>query len=397
MRWNQLNDKYLKILSYITVAALSSALTLGTTTLLEKNEPVAVDTTTKLEALQQLLEGRFVGEVDETALIDGAAAGMVDALGDRWSYYISAAEYEAFTENKNNAYVGIGVTVMSSDEQEGLLISVVNPGGPAERAGIQINDVIVGVDGKDVRELDISSIRDMIRGEIGTQVTINVLRDEKELTLTVTRDTVKIVVAEGQMLEDGIGLVIIRNFNTGCADATIAAVESLLQQGAEKLIFDVRNNGGGYSHEMTEVLDYLLPKGLLFRTVDYEGKESRVESDAKCLDVPMVALINENSYSAAEFFAAALWEYGAAKTVGVKTVGKGYYQVTFRLNDGSAVGLSIGKYFTPQGKNLQNVGITPDYPAPVETDVANAILSGVLKGKEDPQILAAMNVLNAWE
>lgn len=389
-----MNNKTVKILSYILVAALASALTFGATAMLEE-KPIV--TNSKLEALQQLLEDRFIGDVDETVIIDAAASAMVDALGDRWSYYISAAEYAAFDEDKKNAYVGIGVTVTSSNQQEGLLITVVNPDGPADKAGIQINDVVVGVDGKDVRKLDTTAISNMIRGEIGTQVAITVLREGKELTLTVTRDTVKTVVAEGQMLEDGIGLVSIKNFNTGCADATIAAVESLLKQGAEKLIFDVRNNGGGYSHEMTDTLDYLLPEGLLFRTVDYEGKESRVESDAKCLDIPMVVLINENSYSAAEFFAAALWEYGAAKTVGVKTVGKGYYQVTFRLNDGSAVGLSIGKYFTPQGKNLQNVGITPDYPAPVETDVANAILSGVLKGKEDPQILAAMNVLKDWE
>lgn len=392
-----MNDKFLKILSYITVAALSSALTLGAATLLDKEEPVAEDTTTKLEALQQLLEGRFVGDVDETTLLDGAAAGMVDALGDRWSYYISASEYASFAERKNNAYVGIGITVLAKEDLKGLLVTVVNPNGPAHEAGVRTKDIVVGVNGTDTRDIDIDDIGDMIRGEEGTSVSITVLRDGEELTLTMERRTVKVVVAEGKMLDNNIGMVTIHNFHAGCADATIAQIEKLMEQGAEKLIFDVRNNGGGYAYEMTDVLDYLLPEGLLFRTVDYAGQESRVESDKKCLDIPMVVLINENSYSAAEFFAAALWEYGAAKTVGVQTVGKGYYQMHYRLKDGSAVGLSVGKYFTPQGKNLQDVGITPDYPVSVEEDVANAIISGELMPLEDPQIIAALNVLREME
>ena len=326
-------------------------------------------------------------------MLDAAAAAMVDSLGDRWSYYVSAEEYASFAENKANAYVGIGVTVTTSADIDGMLITDVNKNGPAQKAGVLVNDIIVAVEGTDVRGMDTDSVSTLIRGEAGTQVTITVLRDGEELELKVNREHIKTVVAEGEMLEDGIGIVTIKNFNTGCADETIAAIEALLEQGAKKLIFDVRNNGGGYSHEMTNVLDYLLPEGLLFRTVDYKGSESKVESDADCLDIPMIVLVNENSYSAAEFFAAALREYDAAQIVGTKTVGKGYYQVTYQLKDGSAIGLSIGKYYTPKGENLQDVGITPDHLAPVDDKTNQAILLGQLTGTEDPQIAAAVQQL----
>ena len=165
------------------------------------------------------------------------------------------------------------------------------------------------------------------------------------------------------------------------------------EQGAQKLIFDVRNNPSGYVHELIPTLDYLLPEGTLFRTIDYNGKEEVKTSDASFLDMPMAVLVNGESYSAAEFFAAALSEYEAAVTVGQQTCGKGYFQTTYELPDGSAVGLSIGKYFTPKGVSLADVGITPDVMVPVEDDVFNAIYSGTLDPSEDPQIQAAIAAL----
>ena len=163
----------------------------------------------------------------------------------------------------------------------------------------------------------------------------------------------------------------------------------MLEQGATSLIFDVRFNGGGYANEMNKVLDYLLPEGQLFKTVDYTGKESVTKSDAKCLEMPMTVLVNESSYSAAEFFAAALSEYDAAVIVGEKTSGKGYFQTTFRLSDGSAVGLSIGKYYTPKGKSLEKVGITPDIAVSLENPYAD------IPPLEDAQIAAALSALNS--
>ena len=188
------------------------------------------------------------------------------------------------------------------------------------------------------------------------------------------------------MLTDDTGYVVITNFHEGAGTETVEEVEKLLEQGAEKLIFDVRNNPGGYVHEMVYALDYLLPEGPLFRSVNYNGAESVDESDADCLDLPMAVLINGNTYSAAEFFAAALSEYDWAVTVGEPTCGKGYYQTTIQLGDGSAVQLSTGAYTTPNGVNLTEVGgLKPDVPV----DPAQAVVSLA----EDPQILAAIHAL----
>ena len=195
------------------------------------------------------------------------------------------------------------------------------------------------------------------------------------------------------MLEDGIGLVTIVNFDGRCAEETIAAIQALREQGAEKLIFDVRNNPGGYAHELVAVLDYLLPEGELFHMEFYTGEEEFDHSDESFLDMPMAVLVNADSFSAAEFFAAALQEYEAAVIVGGKTVGKGYFQTTIQLNDGSAVGLSVGKYYTPSGVSLQNVGITPDVEVPVDEETYTNIYYGLVEAKDDPQIQAAMDAL----
>ena len=176
-----------------------------------------------------------------------------------------------------------------------------------------------------------------------------------------------------------------------------ALIEQLLDQGAGALIFDVRFNPGGYAHELVAALDYILPEGDLFRTVDYMGNEEVDRSDAKCLvGIPMAVLVNADSYSAAEFFAAALSEYGYAIVVGQPTTGKGYFQQTYKLNDGSAVGISVGKYFTPKGKSLaEEGGIVPDVVVEVDEETDFAIYAGTLEPRDDPQIQAAVDALKA--
>ena len=378
-----MKKKILTVLSYVAVAAAAAALTLVFT--LKPNHY------TKLEALMDLLDQRFVDGVNRTELEDAAADAMVNALGDRWSYYIPADEYASFQEQKKNAYVGIGVTITAAEN--GYEIQKVSEGGPAEEAGILAGDVIVAVDGTRVAGVDMDEGKKLVQGEAGTKVEITVLRAGEEKSFSVKRATVKTPVATGVMLPDNIGLVTIKNFNTNCAKETIAAIESLLEQGATALIFDVRYNGGGYANEMNKVLDYLLPEGQLFKTVDYTGKEDVTKSDAKCLDIPMTVLVNGSSYSAAEFFAAALREYEWATVVGEQTSGKGYFQVVYQLSDGSAVGLSIGKYVTPKGISLEGVGITPDMIVEVTQEQAAAIYAGTMDPMEDPQVLAAIAVL----
>lgn len=376
--------KLLRFGSYVLVAALASALTLAMA-----GGPVSP----KLDLLQALIEERYVGEVDVRKLEDAAANAMIAATGDRWSYYISAEEYDSYVEQEDNAYVGIGITV---EEQEGagFLVVEVKEGSPAQEAGLQFDDLIVQVGEQDVRSLNMTEFGNLVRGEEGTKITLTVLRQEERQTVSVERRRIEEIVAQGTLLENGVGLIRISNFDSRCASESIAAIEMLRAQGAEKLIFDVRNNPGGFAEELVELLDYLLPEGDLFRSVSYDGKESVDVSDAACLELPMAVLVNGNSYSAAEFFAAALQEYGAAVVVGEPTVGKGRYQNTFRLGDGSAVALSTGKYYTPKGNNLEGVGIIPDIPVEVDAQTMWDIYYEVLSPEKDPQIQAAVEALS---
>ena len=382
-----MKGKLFKVLSYILVALLASSLTLFAVVIF------AGTGYSKLEQLEDLILDKFIGEADRTAMEDAAAAAMVNSLGDRWSYYLSAEEYKDYMEQMNNAYVGIGVTIQPREDGTGLQVVQVTAGASAEQAGILAGDIIIRVDGTSVAGLDTSAVRNLIRGEAGSTVKVTVLRNGAEKEFTVTRKEIQTPVATHTMLENNIGLVTIFNFDSRCADETIAAIESLLDQGAQKLIFDVRYNPGGYKNELVKVLDYLCPEGLLFRSEYYNGKIEDDMSDAGCLNVPMAVLVNGSSYSAAEFFAAALRDYDKAVIVGEQTCGKGYFQSTFRLKDGSAVGLSIGKYYTPAGVSLADVGIAPDVPVEVDEETALKIYSGTLDPMEDPQILAAIDAL----
>ena len=382
--------KFQKFMSYVVVAVLASIVTLAL-----NHQPVQETPQTKLEQLEQLILDKFIGEADKTAMEDAAAYAMVESLGDRWSYYIPAEEYSSYMDQMNNSYVGIGVTIQVQEDGSGFLIVKVNEGGPADQAGMLPGDLLVAVDGTDVRGWDSNATSALVKGEENTPVDITVIREGEEITLTVTRMLVITPVATARMLEGNVGLVTIANFDNRCADETIAAIDSLLSQGAQKLIFDVRFNPGGYVHELVRVLDHILPEGDLFRSVDYAGRESLEVSDEKCITgIPMAVLINGESYSAAEFFAAALREYDYALIVGQNTTGKGYFQQTTVLCDGSAVGLSMGKYFTPQGVSLAEVGgLTPDVVVEVDQDTYLEIYASTLDPMADPQILAAIEAL----
>lgn len=380
-----MKDKLLRFLSYVVVAMLATAITLQMT----------VKTGTgKLDRLENLIQERYIGEADGEAMEDAAAAAMVKATGDRWSYYIPASQYEAHKEQSENAYVGIGITIQQAEDGSGFLIVMVNQDGPAQEAGIQVNDLLIAIEDQDVREMTADQVRELIRGEAGTKVSLTVMRQGEHQTLAVERRRIESAVATGQMLADGIGLVKISNFDERCASESIAAIQKLQQDGAKKIIFDVRNNPGGYAEELVKLLDYLLPEGDLFRSVSYDGTEKVDTSDADCLDMPMAVLINGSSYSAAEFFAAALQEYQAATIVGEPTVGKGVYQTTISLGDGSAVALSTGKYFTPKGNSLTDVGVIPDVRVDVDEETTEKIYYGTLGYADDLQIQAAIQVLN---
>ena len=380
-----------KTVSYVLVACLASVITLALA-LGSPNGGIM-----KLRQIDRLIESVFINEVDSTAVYDAAAEGMVAATGDKWSYYISASQMDAYNRQKDNEYIGVGITIRQREDGKGFDILQVAPNGPAHKQGILPGDILYGVEGELVADLGMEETGNRIGGKEGTQVTVTVLRQEQELSFTLERRKIQVAVATGKLLSGNVGYIRIENFNTGCADQTIACIEDLQAQGAEKLVFDVRYNGGGYVTQMVKLLDYILPEGELFVSEDYAGNREVETSDESCVKMPVVVLVNESSYSAAEFFAAALREYDWASVVGLPTSGKGYFQSTYLLSDGSAVALSIGKYYTPKGVSLaEEGGLIPDVTVQVDEQTAAAIYSQTIDPADDPQLQAAIKTLQSF-
>lgn len=343
-----------------------------------------------------LIDKYYVGETDTEKLGNGLASGLIAGMGDRWSYYISADDYAEYMEGMNNAYVGVGITIRLEHEDDiGFTVLSVTKNSPAEEAGVRAGDLFVKVNGEDVLALGMDATKNTVRGEEGTDVTLTFVRDGKELELTMTRASVAVENVTCQLLEDDIGYIKISNFDTNACKDTISAIEELQAQGAKSLLFDVRYNPGGMKTELVSLLDYLLPEGKLFISEDFNGEQSVDYSDAACLAMPMAVLINEDSYSAAEFFAAALKEYGVATVLGTQTCGKGYFQTTFQLSDGSAVAISIGKYKTPNGVSLADAGgLVPDQIVAVDEETYYNTYYGLVSIEDDTQIQAAVDGLH---
>ena len=383
-----------KIMSYVAAVLAGAILVVGFLPVLLPTESIP-NAPSKLDQLEDIIDTYHVDKVDRTALEDAAAEAMVGSAGDRWSFYIPASQYQSFLEQNANAYVGIGVTIQLSDEKQGLEIIDVTPNSPAYEAGLRTHDVIMEADGQNCYEIGLDKTTEIVKGKEGTDVTLTIARDGEEFQVTVTRKRVEVPVATSKMLDSGYGLITIENFDSKCAQETISAIDELMMAGAKGIIFDVRFNPGGYVHELVYVLDYILPEGLVFKSVAYDGEETLEYSDAGHISIPLAVLVNGDSYSAAEFFAAALQEYQYAIVIGQQTTGKGYYQTTFKLDDGSAANISIGKYYTPKGVNLEGTGITPDVPVEVTEEVYASIYYGELDPEEDPQIQAAISALES--
>ena len=331
----------------------------------------------------------FVEEdADLHSAVDKGLAAFVYGLGDRWSYYLDGKGYQDTTERRANVYVGVGVTVNSASREEGLLVISVTRDGPADQAGVVAGDVIIAVDGESIAGDARATATDKVKGEVGTKVTLTLLGEDGSTRDAVcTRASLHNASAQGSMLEGNIGWVRLSNFYAGSADSFRQEVDALIGQGAQSLIVDVRGDPGGYVSELEKILDYLLPEGPVFTQKPRWGFQSVYQSDADCVDLPMVVLVDRNSYSAAELLAAQIRESVGAPIVGEVTSGKGYSQITFPLVNGGGVGLSTAAYFTGSGHSLIGEGIIPD----VELSLPEGTVIG---DGDDTQLQAAIELLS---
>ena len=382
----QLRYKYIFILVMVSclVAVISSCITYayfqtnGTTTaytLVGKQHTTENATSEEtlnaiaesLKSFRSVLDNFYIGEIDETKLLDGAIKGYIDGLGDEYSEYMTSEEWEEYQTAALGNYVGIGI-YMGTDKDGNTIVSSPIKDSPAERAGLKTEDIIVEVDGEDVLGIDSSLIASKIKGEAGTKVHLKVARKSEYLEFDIVREEIKIYHVETELKEGNIGYISLLTFDEGCADEFKQAIKDLEKQGAKKFVLDLRYNGGGLVDEALEIVNFFLLKGKdVLITVDSNDEKVITKTEnSNITDAELVVLVNEYSASASEILVGALKDHGRAKIVGTKTYGKGVIQNVFSLLDGSVLKLTIAEYYTPKESKINKVGITPDYEVELE-------------------------------
>lgn len=347
----------------------------------------------KISEINSYINNFYYFDIDRDKQEEALYDGIMEGLDDPYSVYYTEEEYKELMEDNSGEYVGIG-TVVTTDEDGN--IKVVRPvqGGPAEEAGILADDVIVEVDGTNVIGMDLSLAVDIMRGTEGTTSHIKVYREGEDdyLEFDIVRRVVENVTVSFEMLENNIGYVAVEQFYENTADEFEAAIEELQAQGAEGLVIDLRDNPGGLLTAVVDMCDYIMEDGTIVTTKDKNGRilEEYKAKDDHSLDLPMAVLTNGNSASASEIFSGAMKDTGKAELVGTTTYGKGIVQSVIPLTDGTAIKLTIAKYFTPNGNDIHTKGVEPDYEVELSDGRTNAVN---IEYEEDLQLHKAEKVV----
>lgn len=339
----------------------------GTTTQNSSSDETISAISESLKSFRSVIDNYYIGEIDETKLLDSAIKGYVEGLEDEYSEYMTSEEWEEYQTAALGNYVGVGI-YMGTDKDGNTIVSSPIKGSPAEKVGIKTEDIIVEVDGENVLGVDSALIATKIKGEAGTKVHLKVARKSEYLEFDVTREEIKIYHVETEMKEGNIGYISLLTFDEGCAEELKNAIKDLESQGAKKFILDLRYNGGGLVDEALKIANFFIPKGKdILITVDSKGEKvvTKTEND-NITNADLVVLVNEYSASASEILVGALRDNGKARLVGTKTFGKGVIQNVFSLLDGSVLKLTIAEYFTPKETKINKVGLEPDFEVKLE-------------------------------
>lgn len=348
------------ILGLAATALVSSLLTLmGLAAVLGLDGAKTLDIVRFL-GVKRMIEARYVRDVNPHDLMNGAIDGMVKSLGDPHSIYLKEDMYKTLKEHTAGTFGGIGVTMGFKDNKV-TIVSVLE-GTPGEAAGLKANDEIVAVDGTPVTEYQPEEVSMHIRGDIGTDVTLTIRRvGTEDRDYTIKRDTIKLRTAKGMMLEGSqMGYIRIASFGENTGEEFKEEFEKLGQEGMQGLIIDLRQNPGGLVKSCVEVANLLVPKGPIVSVVQRDGSKEEHDSSLESPKYPVVVLIDGNSASASEILAGALQDTGAGTLVGTKSYGKGSVQVVVPLFEDDGLKLTIARYYTPNGRCIDGVGIEPD-------------------------------------
>lgn len=392
---------YKMIMLVLIVIIVTSLVTAFTTYQYLSNNGISYSkvNTTSLEGLEYTLsqfrselEKKYIGEINDEELIEGAVKGYVDALGDPYTTYYTKKEMKTIMEETNGNFVGIGVYMTKDLEKNAILIIKPIENSPAEKAGILPGDLITKVDDVEYTGDKLEEASNKIRGEEGTKVKLEIYRNGETKTFELTRTKVVVSHVTTKVLNNDIGYITISDFEGECASEFETKYKQLEKQGIKKLIIDIRNNGGGIVDEALKIANMLVDKdSTLLITKDKSDKEEVTKATEKpIINIPTVVLVNEYSASASEILAGALKDNGKATLVGTKTYGKGIIQELHQLSDGSGLKITVSEYYTPNHNAIHKIGITPDVEVDLSEDVKQQT---TIQEKDDNQLQKAIEIL----
>lgn len=346
----------------------------------------------KIEVIEKTLDKYYVGELDKTAMEEGIYKGLVSSVGDPYTTYYTKEEFDSIMEKTSGVYAGIGVKMMVDQTDNTILVTDVFEGSPAEKAGMLSKDKIVGAEGQPLTGDDFNEAPKIIKGKPGTKVTVTVFRPStnETLDLEMKRENVIYPSVSHKMLEGDINYIKISSFEELTYDQFKEALDEGTKANAEGLIIDLRDNTGGLLDVTVQIVDELIPEGVIVSTKDKNGKVKEMTSDDQYVDIPIVVLVNERSASASEVLSGALKDHNRAILVGNRTFGKGIVQTIMPLTDGSAIKVTTSQYFTPSGVCIQGEGIEPDYKVDLAPEL---MIKAKLEYNEDLQLQKAVEVL----
>lgn len=352
------------------------------------------DIASELSKYKKIIDKYFLGNVDEEKLKEGAIKGYIEGLDDQYTEYISKDDMKDYLEDTTGNFVGIGIYMTKDTNANKIMVLSPIKGSPAEKAGILPGDYIISVDGVTYTADDMSVAANKIKGEVGSSVKIEILRNSETKTFEIKRENIKVNPVEGKVLENNIGYIEFSSFDEGTADDFKVKYEELAKKGIKSLVIDLRNNGGGIVSEALQIADYILDKDdVVLYEVDKNNKEEIEKSEnTPIINMPIVLLTNGNTASSSEILAGALKDHGKAKIVGTKTYGKGVIQQLLTLPDGSGLKITSEEYLTPNKTKINKIGIEPDEKVELPDSVKNVL---TVEQKDDTQLQKAIEILKA--
>ena len=395
---NKAKNIYRTIMLIVVVALITFVLTsifmykkIGTTTSI--NIPgISTDLINKLYTVRKIIDNEYVSEIEEENLVEGAVKGYVEGLGDEYTEYFTKSEMEEFKSEVQGNYVGVGIYMMQNTKENNIVILYPIEGSPAEKAGLKSGDIIKKVDDTEFTGEDFEKVSTYIKGKEGTKVKIEIERNGENLTFEVERKKIDLYPIKTEILQNNIGYIKVSSFDDDCAKEFKQTYNELNKSNKLKgLIIDLRNNGGGIVDEALDMVDLILDKDKIeLISTNKNGEEEIKKSKSNpVINVPIVVLVNGNTASASEIFAAALKENGKATIVGEKTYGKGVIQELISLRDGSGIKVTIEEYLTPNRNKINKVGITPDKEVTLP-DTVTSIYN--IEKTEDTQLQEAIKL-----